>query len=359
MDRNVIKDKSKDFDSLFFVRALPNEYLVQIGSKRARPVLGGKRFRLLRRFMKIPASVQVIKFSLSNHSRTYQGIQVEGYACWRIDPDRVGKAVNVLDFYNAYDPMHKPSEDLKTICTEAIRHIVANMDIEEALKNKSGIADQLKMHLTTIEEKWGILFDQVGIENIHIMSDKVFDDLQAKERDKLRLDASLSRFETDKKIDDANAVFERETHRTKLESERLKKIAAIENDSELNERELALRKQEIEMENEIEMQKLATRMKETREQKELEKGLLEKEKVALERKLAAEKQSLELMGEKRKIENNIGMELVMERLVERLPECLKALELGNVDIHLGPDQIERVVARIAAALKGNHTSGTT
>lgn len=328
MERNVIRDKSEDFDSLFFVRALPNEYLVEIGRKRARPVLGGKRFRLFRRFLKIPASVQVIKFSVNNHSKNYQGIQVEGYACWRIDPGRVEHAVTALDFYNAFDPMHKTSEDLRTICTEAIRHIVANLDIEEALKNKNEIARQLKTHLGDIERRWAILFDQVGIEHIQILSDKVFADLQAKERDKLRLDAALSRFDADRKINDAGTLFKKEER----------------------EKQVELEKRNLELAHGLEMEKMASRLEEIEKQKELEMGLLEKEKASLQRSFMAEKQKLALEREKREIDNAVSRELVLLRLIEALPGCAEALHVDRLDVSLGPGRIEQSLARAAELL---------
>ena len=381
---NIIKEKSQDFDSFFFVRALPNEYLVEIGRKKARPVLGGKRFRPFRRFLKIPASVQVIKFTVNNHSKSYQGIEVEGYACWRIDPAKVDRAVMALDFYNPYDPLQKTSEDLGTICTEAIRHIIANLDIEEALKNKNGIAAQLQAHLKDIEERWGILFDKVGIERIRIMSDKVFCDLQAKERDKLRLDASLSRFETDRKIGDAGALFDRETQQTRLDTERQKKIVEFESQTEVKEKELdmrrkqlelehemerrqiemrsrlelekqekelSLRRQTLQMEHELEMEKLQTGLLEARRQKELELALIEKEKASLERRLMAEKQSLELGRLAREIDNNVSRELVLMKLVEQLPACLGSFDINTLDVHVGSERIEQVIGRLVALFK--------
>jgi hypothetical protein len=384
MERNVIRDKSRDFDSLFFVRALPNEYLVEIGRKKARPVLGGRRFRPFRRFLKIPASVQVIKFSVNNHSKNYQGIQVEGYACWRIDPEQVDRAVTTLDFYNAFDPLQKTSEDLKTICTEAIRHIVANMEIEETLKNKDGIAVQLRSHLRDIEGRWGILFDQVGIEKITVMSDKVFGDLQAKERDKLRLDASLSKFESDRKICDAGALFERDTKQAALKSQRDQKIMEYEHEKELKQKELELRKKNLEMENEMaartlaaktelemqrrqremelerrsmeiahaaELQKIENQLAQAGRQKELELTLLEQEKTRLERERIAQEQSLRLMREQREIDNMLSREYVMSKLVEQLPGCMQALKIHSLDVNLGPGQVEKALAAVLAALK--------
>ncbi len=328
MERNVIRDKSQDFDSLFYVRALPNEYLVEIGRKKARPVLGGKRFRLFRRFLKIPASVQVIRFSVNNHSKNYQGIQVEGYACWRIDPGRVEHAVTTLDFYNAFNPMQKTSEDLRAICTEAIRHIVANLDIEEALKNKNEIARQLKAHLSDIEQRWGILFDQVGIEHIQILSDKVFADLQAKERDKLRLDAALSRFEADRKIGDAGTLFKREEREKQVELER----------------------RNLELAHGLEMEKMIARLEEIEKQKEVELGLLEKEKASLQRSLQAERQKLALERERREVENMVSRELVLLKLIEALPGCAEALHVDRLDVNLGPGRVEQALARAAELL---------
>lgn len=351
MERNVISEKARDCDSLFFVRALPSEYLVEIGKERVSAVLGGKRFRLFRKFLKIPASVQVVRFSVNNHSKNYQGLLIEGYACWRINPERAEQAVNTLDFYDASDPMQKTADNLQAICTEAIRHIVTNMDIEEALKNKERIASELKTHLLSIEQRWGITFDQVGIEHIKILSDKVFNDLQAKERDKLRLDASLSRFETDEKIQKASAEFEKTTQKTKLDTQKAQKLLEFEHEKDVREKESELKARTHEIEHKMALDKLAREQEEIAGQKQVALELLEKEKAALECKMLQEDKRLDVLRREREIANMVTLEVAVVDFLDKLPECLAALDIEQFNVDLSSDTIESVFRKAAALLK--------
>lgn len=61
--RPVQPKKINDIGSWFFIYALPNEYILPIGVDGAKPVLGGRFFRLGRKFLKVPASVETVYFT--------------------------------------------------------------------------------------------------------------------------------------------------------------------------------------------------------------------------------------------------------------------------------------------------------
>ena len=121
------KKKPRRYSGLFFERALPNEYLVVIGKSKIKPILGGKKFRWFNKFIHVPAYVQRLKFLTDNANIHYQGIEIQGYASWRIHPEHPEKSLSTLDFFNENDPMAKTNDELKTICIEAVRHVIANM----------------------------------------------------------------------------------------------------------------------------------------------------------------------------------------------------------------------------------------
>lgn len=237
--RPVPPKKINDIGSLFFVYALPNEYIVPIGVDGVKPVLGGRFFRLGKRFLKVPASVETVYFTSDNANRNYQGLKIDGYAVWRVDPVRPEVAIQTLDFFDEMQPMDNTNRILQTICTEAIRHIIANLTIDEALRKKNEIANQLKEQLQHIQNSWGIVFDQVGIERITILSSEVFDDLQQKNRDELRFDAANSKMQTDQLIEQKKAEYLRETEKTHTQSERESRILKSKTETEIRNTELA------------------------------------------------------------------------------------------------------------------------
>ncbi len=232
-------NNSKGFSGLFYERALPNEYLVVVGKKDSKPILGGRKFKWFNKFMRVPAYVQRLKFVTDNANVDYQGIGIEGYATWRIDPEKPEKSISTLDFFGEIDPMSKTNEELKTICIEAVRHVIANMSIDDALKKKDDIADNLKNQLKVIEEKWGILFDQVGIEKVTVMSNRLFADLQSDFRSKLKLEAERSKMLTDREITKEQNAINEKNSLEQLETNKKLELIRIENKTKIEERELS------------------------------------------------------------------------------------------------------------------------
>lgn len=114
--------------------------------------MGGKKLKLFQRFLRVPAYVQKLNFSTDNANIDYQGIGIDGYASWRINSENPSTAISTLDFFDETDPMEKTNQALITICIEAVRHVIANMSIEQALKNKDEIAENLKNQLQIVEK---------------------------------------------------------------------------------------------------------------------------------------------------------------------------------------------------------------
>jgi len=226
-DNNGYISKRRKLSGLFFETALPNEYLVEVGTGTVKPVLGGRRFRLFKKFLRVPGSVETLYFQTDNANRDFQGIGVEGYASWRIDPDHPEVAIATLDFFDEENPMSDTNEKLTTICVEAVRHVIANMD---ALKKKDEIGDDLKNQLKKFEKRWGILFDQVGIKKVSIMSEKLFEDLQSEYRDQLRLNVATARITTDREIAGKENATREETQTDEMETDR--KLLLISADNE-------------------------------------------------------------------------------------------------------------------------------
>ncbi len=267
-------EKRKKLSGFFFERALPNEYIIQIGKKNAKPILGGKRFKLFRRFLRIPAFVQTLYFKTDNANIDFQGIGIEGYAAWRINPEKPEIAINTLNFYNEEDPMAETNNQLRTICIEAVRHVIANMNIDDALKKKDEIAENLKQQLKPIQQRWGIVFDELGIESVRIMSDMLFEDLQSQYRDSLRLDVAKTRISTDKQIAAEENAMREKTELERISTDKNIEMANIENntfveESRMNE-ERKLSQQQIKIDEEEYLEKYKFRVVKENKEKEIQ-----------------------------------------------------------------------------------------
>ncbi len=376
--REYIKRRRK-LSGLLFETALPNEYLVEVGRKDVRPRLGGRRFRLFRKFLRIPASVQTLVFTTDNANVDYQGIGVDGYASWRVDPEHPEVAVRTLDFFDEDDPMARTNAELRTICVEAVRHVISNMSIDDALKKKDEIAENLSRQLKGIERKWGILFDQVGIEKVRIMSDRLFEQLQAQFRDGLRLEVERKRIATDRQIAaEQNAMREGtglETIQTnqKLELSEVEQKARVQEAQAAETHRLVLQKLEIDRATFREEQAFRTEKEKEGHALALLERTLKTELAAAELRLLKEESSvedlrvkigerqLELQRLQREVSQIFSDQALASEFIQRLPSLFAALQIDNytvLDSSSGQvTPVTRVLTEVAAALKGLDLKG--
>ncbi|MBN2443671.1 MAG: SPFH domain-containing protein [Spirochaetales bacterium] len=342
--------RRKKLSGLFFEVALPNEYLVQMGQKRIKPILGGKRFKFFKKFLRVPASVETLYFKTDNANMHYQGIGIEGYASWRIDPSRPEKAMTTLDFFDEDDPMARTNSELQTICIEAVRHVISNMSIDDALKKKDEIAENLISQLNEVEKKWGIIFDQVGIESVRIMSSTLFENLQSEYRDSIRLNVEKKRLITDREIAAAENSTREETELERLETDRKIELKNVDNTTLVKDRQLDEDQKLAQKERTIREDKYRDEMKFNSEKAEKDHELsilnnnLEIKLLELEQKLLASKKDtesikneislkqLEIEKIKRRIEQTFSESTLVHTLIQNLPEVYGALEIDNYSV---------------------------
>lgn len=357
--------KRKKYAGLFFERALPNEYLITIGKKNSKPILGGKKYKWFNKFIHVPAFVQRLKFSTDNANIHYQGIEILGYASWRINPETPEKSIATLDFFDEHDPMAKTNDELKTICIEAVRHVIANMTIDDALKKKDDIAESLMVQLREIESKWGIIFDQVGIEQVRIMSDKLFHDLQSAFRSKLRLSAEISNMQTEREIDRIKNETHEKNMTEKLETDQKLEMIRLANTTKIKKEalleEMTLNEQKRKMQEVDFKEEIAFKM--NQEQKEHEFLILKNELQITQNEL--DKKLLETTNELEKIKSEISkqqigikeLELQLDQsfsdeklkfeFIKILPALFESIKIDNYSVlDSGNDQITSPVIKI-------------
>ncbi len=352
--------KRRKLHGIFFETALPNEYLVQIGTKKIRPTLGGRKFSLFRKFLRIPASIQTLEFATDNANIHFQGIGIEGFACWQINPADPVQAIRTLDLFDEDNPMARTNYELQLLCIEAIRHLIANMTIEDAHRKKEEIAADLRNQLKQIEQTWGIVFHQVGIRNVKVMSESVFNDLQAKYRNAIRLESSRTRIDTDKKIATEENARSEQSESEKLES--AQKLAKQKLDNRSKQREDELRQEQVlsQKEYELEVHKKTLEIKIKNEQ---EKTLLavSREIESLRNAIAALK--LDMRRADRKVEQEFSEEALMNQLIVELPQIAAALKIQNYTVLSGDgggiSPVGKLIQEVLTILQGNKLSDFT
>jgi hypothetical protein len=370
-------NKRRKLSGLFFETALPNEYLVEVGKRTVTPVLGGRRFRLFKKFLRVPGSVETLYFTTDNANVNYQGIGVEGYASWRIDPEHPEVAIATLDFFDEDDPMRDTNVKLTTICVEAVRHVIANMSIDDALKKKDEIGEDLKQQLKKFEQRWGILFDQVGIEKVRIMSEKLFEDLQSEYRDQLRLSVATAKIQTDRKISGEENAMREVTESEQMETERKLNLVKSENEStvardklekqqELFEQQRVIKEDRYRKEAEFKVEQQESEYQTQMKEQRLKSELQDLETAVLRNEMEIEKirnqiadGKLDVEERKRDINQEHTPEQLSHELIAALPNIYGALKIDNYSImdtggNGGISPISRVMQEVIGILRGNN-----
>lgn len=296
----------------------PNVYVVHTRRGRAEPVtIGmGKSFRynpLVDSYLVVPAAMQTIGIFARCISAEKQGINVLAYVQWLISDFSL--AYKRLDFSNINDPMGIVNAQLKEQAEAAIKDTVATMSVEQVLKDKAPIIQELTERMKSVAEGrdgdgLGLKIVTVQIKEAMVASTTLWDNLQAPFRhEKSRL-AKLSEIETEAEIHQKSreAALEREAADAKAASEIAKLRAQVELDnrqatlaSQTRQQELAQKaeqeQQRYRQETDLQRIALEQRLEGERQKAELVRLQAEHERVAEEARFAAEEEVARLRAE--------------------------------------------------------------
>lgn len=169
------------------------------------------------------------------------------------------------------------NNNVQAMCESVLRNLIANSSLDEVLRNRNHLRDNIRNELKDQFKGWGIWLETIEITEVKILSDKLFKDLQAEFRQEAHLKAS------------------------KIEMDSTEKITTMRQESDMK----------MSQTNELnETKKLSTRNAERikRDQQEAEyankKNELELLKLERESKFQIEKMKKEFEQEKERIQND-------------------------------------------------------
>ncbi|MGZ3457588.1 MAG: SPFH domain-containing protein, partial [Archangium sp.] len=277
----------------------------------------------------IPTSVQRLQFTADQVTSEKVGVQVTGLAVYRIVEPLV--AFRMLNFSFPERAQQKLQELLREMFVGAVRRLVANLSVEECLsKRKEGIAAELMREIAPVvsgkgrledrtDTGWGVVLDTIEIQDVRVLSETVFANMQARfrqEQERVAREAELAkeRFirreeaEAERQIALTRLATEEEVRHKRQEAEEQAKLEALAVESRVEEarvaKERGTRQAQVALERETALARLNAEL-EVREQKaraeeaqklsqlEAERRLAEA-KLAQERALAAARSQAEL-----------------------------------------------------------------
>ena len=249
----------RDIPAWGLVTAQPHEFLIRIrGGKVRLAQQGGACWRWPGDTVAmVDTSVRRLQFTADQITREKVGVAVTGLAVFRI--------VEPLLAYRTIDLGR--SEDYTRILAEmfvgATRRLVANLALDECLtRRKEALASELMAEVAPVVQGtgrpddssargWGVAIDTIEIQDVKVLSEEVFANLQAPYRQALEMAALKARALVQAKA----RTIEAEQARTaelarqaqmKLEEERLATEAARRQQASLDEAKLAALRSEAE-----------------------------------------------------------------------------------------------------------------
>jgi flotillin len=206
------------------VVAQPHEVLLKVRNGRVvaeRP--GGSCWRWPGQGVAlVDTSVQRLQFTADQVTREKVGVAVTGLAVFRIVEPRL--AWRSLDLAgNQYRQI------LQQMFVGATRRLVANLSLEECLtRRKDALATELVHEVAPVlagsgraedatDRGWGVVLDTIEIQDVRVLSQQVFADLQAPYREELSLSALQARAEVEAEEARLAAVAEEEAERRRQE----------------------------------------------------------------------------------------------------------------------------------------------
>lgn len=204
-----------------FVTARPSEFLVHVRAGKVRSSSSGQGASCFKRpgdsVAVIPTSLQQLRFRADQVTLERVGIEVVGFAVYRISDPLV--AYRVLNFSYPERAQEKLEETLTAMFAGAARRIIATLTVDDVLqKRKALVAEELlrevapvvggsgEASIDGVRTGWGVVLDSIEIQEVRVLSDTVFKSMQAPFRTALDRRAREAKAEADKEITTREAV---------------------------------------------------------------------------------------------------------------------------------------------------------
>lgn len=113
-----------------------------------------------------------------------QGVEIEGVAFWSVYRLEDGP-------FRCYKYMegNDANANVQVMCESVLRNLIANSTLDDVLKNRGYLRDEIKTQLKDHFRGWGIWLETIEITNVTISSTRLFNDLQAEFRQSAHLKA--------------------------------------------------------------------------------------------------------------------------------------------------------------------------
>jgi flotillin len=214
-----------------FLSARPSEFLIHMRAGEVRHSgQGAACFKLpWDSVAVVPTTVQRLQFVADQVTSEKVGVQVTGLAVYRIADPLV--AFRMLNFSFPERAQQKLEELLSEMFVGAARRLVANLTVEACLtRRKEGIAAELMREIAPVvagngrpddrtQRGWGVVIDTIEIQDVRVLSETVFGNLQARYRNEQEQKAREAELHRERAVRQQEAEAQRQIALTQVASE--------------------------------------------------------------------------------------------------------------------------------------------
>lgn len=131
-----------------------------------------------------------------------QGVEVRGNIIWSVYRKDDGPFKCYKMFGKALQSRNPRSvnDKLGDMAVSIVRDRVANMSLDDILKNRNKLRNGVKEEIQKLLSGWGIWLETVEIQDVKILSSTLFRNLQTEFREKSRIDAERISTQIQKQI---------------------------------------------------------------------------------------------------------------------------------------------------------------
>jgi flotillin len=215
------------------ITAKPSEYLIHMRRGKIRRRSTGQGASCFKwpwdSVAIIPTTINRLQFTADQVTLEKVGVQITGLAVYRIVEPEI--TFRMLNFSYSERASEKLGDILQEMFVGATRRLVANLGIEEVMiRRKEAIAAELIAELAPVVEGrggaedttgsgWGVVLDTVEVQNVRVLSDTVFNDMQARFRAELAMRARRVELESAREVATVEAASARQIEEAKIAGE--------------------------------------------------------------------------------------------------------------------------------------------
>lgn len=167
-----------------WVESQPDEWLLVVrDGKLVKAGIGLKTFiGFTDTVVRFPSRLEKVYFSANNVTKEMQGVEIHGVAFWSVYrlEDGPFRCYKYMEGTNA-------NNSVQTMCESVLRSLIANSTLDDVLRNRNYLRDEIKSQLKEQFREWGVWLETIEITEVTISSTRLFNDLQAEFRQSTHL----------------------------------------------------------------------------------------------------------------------------------------------------------------------------